>query len=137
MTVDPIRDYLHGRGCPDFVVDGGLDGLIARWAATADEIAKGYDATFDEYLNDMDARQIIEDVLTRFPEPDGSLFDRLRAVDARVVAATRPVTRCIWGAGAKPAWNARENWWYFRVPRAPGPQLAPEVAAFADRPAGT
>jgi hypothetical protein len=137
MSGDPIRDYLRDRGCPDFVVAGGIEGLVAMWERTVGEVEAGYDATLDEYLNDMDARQIIEDVLSRFPEPQGALIDQIRDVDARIVDVTRPVSTCIWGGGAAPDWSERENWWYFRVPRAPGPRLATEVAQFAEHPRGT
>lgn len=138
MSGDPIRDYLAGRGSPDFVVAGGIEGLVAMWERTVGEIETGYGATLDEYLNDMDARQIIEDVLSRFPEPDGVLIDRLRDADERITVVTRPVPTCIWGVenAAAHGWSARENWWYYRVPRAPGPHLAVDVARFAENPPG-
>ena len=61
---------------------------MAAWEQTAAAIEAGYSLTLDDYLNDLDARQILKVVLSAMPDPDGPLLDRLRAADARVRAAT-------------------------------------------------
>lgn len=128
MSDDPIRRFLRIRGVPDHVVDGGLDGLITAWETTAAAIAAGYDLSLDDYLNDLDTRQILEGVLASIPEPDGPLIARLRAADGRVRAATTPGRGCLWGAGASPGWTERRNWWYFVLPRNRGDELAEDLA---------
>jgi hypothetical protein len=129
MTDDPIRRFLRARGVADHVVAGGLDGLVADWEHTAERVEKGYALGLDDYLNDLDARQIIEVVLSAIPEPDGPLLARLRAADERMRSATVPAGRCVWGdqPSRDPA-TERRNWWYFLVPRNPGPELARELA---------
>ena len=128
MTNDPIRRLLRARGVAAHVVDGGLDGLVADWERTAANVEAGYPLTLEDYLNDLDARQIIEVVLSAIPEPDGPLLDRLRAADERMRHATRPAGRCVWGDSAGERLTERRNWWYFLVPRNPGPELAANLA---------
>jgi hypothetical protein len=129
MSDDQIRSFLQARGVADHVVDGGLEGLIGAWEQAATEIESGYAATLDEYLNDLDGRQLIERVLGAMPEPDGPLLDRLRAADARVHEAGRMVTQCLWGEENRAAhgWTQRRNWWYFLVPREPAGDLAADL----------
>jgi hypothetical protein len=129
MTDDPIRRFLRARGVADHVVDGGLDGLVADWEHTAELVERGYALGLDDYLNDLDARQIIEVVLSAMPEPDGPLLARLRAADERMRRATVPAGRCVWGdPPSQDRATERRNWWYFLVPRDPGPELARELA---------
>lgn len=128
MSDDAIRRMLRARGVADHVVQGGLEGLVAAWEHTAAAIEQGYALTLDDYLNELDARQILEVVLRASPEPDGPLLDRMRAADARVRAATVPSTRCVWGGGGVPGWTERRNWWYFVIPRHPGADLADDLA---------
>ncbi len=129
MTDDPIRRFLRARGAADHVVDGGLDGLVADWEHTAERVERGYGLGLDDYLNDLDARQIIEVVLSAMPEPDGPLLARLRAADERLRRATVPSGRCVWGdSTSQDRATERRNWWYFLVPRDPGPELARELA---------
>lgn len=129
MTDDPIRRFLRARGAADHVVDGGLEGLVADWEGTAERVERGYALGLDDYLNDLDARQIIEVVLSAMPEPDGPLLTRLRAADERMRRATVPAGRCVWGdPPSRDPTAERRNWWYFLVPRNPGPELARELA---------
>jgi hypothetical protein len=128
MNDDPIRRFLRARGVADHVVEGGLDGLVTSWEQVAAHIEQGYDLTLDDYLNDLDTRQILEVVLAAMPEPDGPLLDRMRAADDRVRAATVPVRQCVWGEGASPGWSSRRNWWYFVIPVRPGEELADDIA---------
>ena len=69
MTDDPIRRFLRARGVADHVVAGGLDGLVADWEHTAERVESGYALGLDDYLNDLDARQIIEVVLSAIRSP--------------------------------------------------------------------
>lgn len=125
MTDDPVRRFLRARGVADHVVEGGLEGLVASWEAIAAQVEAGYPLTLDDYLNDLDVRQIIEVVLRSMPEPDGPLVNRLRHADARMLSGTVPASRCVWGEGG---WTRRRNWWYYIVPRSPGPDLKADLA---------
>ena len=127
MTGDPITLMLQARGCPEHVVRGGLEGLVAAWERSAAEIERGYPLGWHDYLNDLDGRQIIEDVLRTMPQADGRLAARLRDADGRVRAATRPAGRCVWPAQEREGRDAHRSWWYHVVPESPGPDLADDM----------
>jgi hypothetical protein len=127
MTQQPdrIRQYLKRRGCPPSVIKGGLDGLLRHWQSTVDAVAEGYDLTMDDYLNDMETRDVLAGVL------EVASLDQRKAAEAvleRVDRRFRELTvECppVLGEAA-----ARENghdpadqWWYYRRPRSPSPDF--------------
>jgi len=125
-----IDEWLAGRDAGSHLVGLGLEGLIARWEATADDIEAGRTGDLDEYLNDLDLRRLIDEVLTALPDTRGPLLRRLRAADGRVREATVPVEECLWGAAAaaRHGWNRRRQWWYHAVPRRLSEDLAEDLA---------
>ncbi len=66
---DPVREYLKQKGYAQHVIEGGLQHLVSNWELVVNEIAQGYRSYEEEYLNDMDGRRIIEEVL-RLGLPD-------------------------------------------------------------------
>ena len=110
---DSVREFLRARGCPDDVVSGGLEGLVADWERVAQAVEQGDPLdTLDDYLNDMDARAA-----------------RLGAADARIRAALIPSGRCLWGEAiaASRGWKPAREWWYFMRPARPGPGLRADL----------
>ncbi len=88
--------------------------LIERWERiAANPVALGS----DDWLNDLDVRQLLHDLERRARAP---YRDRLRAADARFRAATLPVRACLWGEAnaERHGWTRRRNWWYYRIPAA-------------------
>jgi len=127
---DPVVQFLRERGCSDEVVEGGLDGLIADWERTTTEVERGYTLGLDDYLNDLDGRQILEDAIELLPEADAeSVLQRIESPDQRLKRATTPVAVSLWGQSVAESegWDPENNWWYFRVPRAPGPLLREDL----------
>ncbi len=127
---DPVADFLKARGCPAHVIRGGLVGLIESWEVTLGSVERGYTLGLDDYLNDMDGRQLIEEALGVAPEKDRkALADRLRRADARMKKFLAPARQCLWGDEVAEAegWSARKNWWYFMKPRKAGPDLLAEI----------
>ncbi|HEX5385726.1 MAG TPA: hypothetical protein VFW66_03385 [Gemmatimonadales bacterium] len=121
-----------------------LDELVRRWEAIVDEVARGYDLTLDDYLNDMDLRERIARALTddatdppgaphhgrpRSARRDERTESRLAGADARFHELTVP-TGPIWGApvAADEGHDPAHQWWYFRRPANPGPELARDLA---------
>lgn len=125
-----IDAYLLRRGVASHLVGIGLDGLIARWGAVVDEVSTGYAGDLDEYLNDLDLRQILDDAVAAVVETRGPLLDRLRDADARFVAHTRAVATHLWGTAGRG--DVRRNWWYFRVPLRMPEELAEDLTARSD-----
>ena len=130
---DPVRRYLEARRAAAHVVAGGLDGLVRGWADAVEAVADGYPLnTLDDYLNDLDGRQILADALAVAPREDAErLRPRIAAADARfrslVVATARP----LWGERAATAhvWTAEGSWWYWSRPRRAGAELDREIDA--------
>ena len=111
--------YSEQRGFSSRVREGGFGYLLDGWTKIVAEVETGYRGLFDEYLNDMDVRRIIDGLATHASDDE---WDRVEALlpslDERVHAATRPVEACIWGErnAAKHGYHADRDWWYFRVP---------------------
>ena len=130
MTVAETREFLRSRGCPEGVVAGGVDGLIEGWESVVSQVEGGYPLGLDDYLNDMDGRELIaalQAAVSRALTPVQKR--RLEAVDARMKAVVKPLTHCLWGdrLAQVNGWNATKNWWYFSRPAKPGPDLAQEL----------
>ena len=130
MTTDPVARFLRARGCPEEVVTGGLVGLIEGWEHTAHQVQRGYPLGLDDYLNDLDARQLIEDLVTEVPgtAPD-FMLKRIEAADLSMQEAVQPVEECLWGEALadREGWTPEENWWYFSLPKNPGQQMTDEL----------
>jgi hypothetical protein len=119
MTREAVRAFLESRGCDESVVAGGLEGLVASWEGVGDALERGYPLdTLDDYLNDMDVRQLIEEALRAVPEARRSVAARLELADRRVRASLAPRERCLWGdiLARRNGWSAAREWWYFMQP---------------------
>lgn len=134
-TSDPVQDYLERRGCSRQLIEGGLDGLVTRWERIVDEVVRGYGLSIDDYLNDMDLRDIVDGALGAATEKQSAaLRGRMAAADEQFLAAT-VVTRSLWGEIDaddpldEEALDPERSWWYFRRPRFPGPSLAEDLEA--------
>ena len=130
MPSDPVREFLVERGCPDDLVAGGLEGLVGEWERAVQQVDAGYPLGLDDYLNDLDARQLLEDVLEVSPPLErAAAAARVRVADERMHHRVRLVGECLWGArvAASEGWTAAANWWYFAVPLHPGPVLREDL----------
>jgi hypothetical protein len=110
---------------------GELRELIDQWAAfAADLTQKNYTFDLDNWLNDVDVRQLILEALPMFSREEmGDHALKLDDADKVFMAATRPFKRCVWGSGTakKENWTAEKNWWYFRSPLRSNDQLEDEL----------
>ena len=127
---DAVRAFLQARGCPGWMVQRGLDGLLAEWENTVVQVDEGYPLGLDDYLNDVDTRQLILEVLEVAGAAERrAAEDRLLAVDARMRELLQPVDECLWGdeVAAREGWSAERNWWYYALPRRPGELLREDL----------
>jgi hypothetical protein len=125
-----VRAFLEARGCDAAVIERGLDGLIADWEEVAAAIDRGYPLdTLDDYLNDMDTRQLIHDVVAAIPRAAQAVAARLAAADRRAKARLEPRGTCLWGAplAVSRGWSPEREWWYFMQPARPGPGLSRDL----------
>jgi len=135
---NPVQDYLRKRGCAEHVVRGGLAGLLERWERVVDEVAAGYPLGLDDYLNDMDGRELIAAVLQlAAPRERAAAAPRLAAADERLRGLVAAAPGCLWGAGAakEHGWTPERQWWYFTSPLHPGAQLRRDLGEVFSPPA--
>jgi hypothetical protein len=126
---DPVYTYLISRGCAPLVVRRGLDGLLEQWSAIVQAAERGRDESLDEWLNDMDLRDILAGALAAAaPRDRRAAAGRLDDSDARFLAITTP-SACLWGEDVARTnrWHAEWQWWYFRRPTTLGPILREDL----------
>jgi len=127
---DSVAEFLRKRGCPEHVVRGGLRGLAESWEEVVRSIEEGYSLGLDDYLNDLDGRQLLEEALAVAPAQEKkTALQRVRRADAKMQTLVRPSGRCLWGdeTARQEGWTARKNWWYFSIPVNPGEELLNEL----------
>ncbi|MCB0825641.1 MAG: hypothetical protein KDC26_05590 [Armatimonadetes bacterium] len=96
-----------------------LDQLIEKWDEVARSIRRNGVADLDEYMNDLDLRQIIHDKLTVEEELiSEDLIKTLGEADKNLMRATAEHTDCLWGQfnADDRGWTKEHNWWYWRIP---------------------
>jgi hypothetical protein len=129
---DPVGEFLKKRGCPEHVVQGGLRGLTERWEEVVRSVEESYTLGLDDYLNDMDSRQLIEESLHVATARDKrTLLKRIRQADAKMQWLVKSAGRCLWSdeTALQEGWTAEKNWWYFSVPTHPGEELLSDIDA--------
>ena len=98
MHDEAVTRFLKGRGVSDDVADSGFEGLITAWERTAAQVRAGYPLGLDDYLNDVDGRQLIEEAAMAVPEAlTDSLQRRVEAADVAMQEAIAPADECLWG----------------------------------------
>ncbi len=116
---DPVRGYLARRGAAAHVVAGGLAGLVAGWERFCGEVERGYALGLEDYLNDLDQRQLIADAWPHATRSEqASLRQGLRAADAGFRAATVAREGCVWGpeVARRHGLTRTRAWWTYVVP---------------------
>ena len=116
---DPIREYCVQKGYAQHVIEGGLDYLITSWEKTSRKTATGYSLGFDNFLNDVDGRRILEEVLSVAPEAQKQATEsRLKQADESFLESTVESSGCIWGRAneEKRGFSRDKDWYYYRVP---------------------
>ena len=121
---DPVRRYLAERGVSPGVRQRGLRGIVTQWDAIASR-AQRYDLTLDDWLNDLDLRDIIAGAMLVAREDERrDLQSILARADERFRRATvespRPLV-----AGA----DRTAQWWYLRHPAQPGAGMRDDLIA--------
>jgi hypothetical protein len=127
---DPVREFLRRSGAPYSVVARGLRGLVENWERVVRQVEEGYDLPLDDYLNDMDGRQLLANALDLAPEEVRKAFlSRVHDADMRIRLNLIPAGRCLWGGivAEEEGWREDSHWWYFERPRNPGPRLREEL----------
>ncbi len=127
---DAVAAYMRSRGVSRELIEDGLEGAIDRWDAIA-RSASHYDFTLDDWLNDMDLRDIIEGSMQAADQSErDSVKTLLAKADDRMKKATVQ-TGSVWGKAN--AENEKHDplraWWYFRRPKHPGEMMQSDLEA--------
>jgi hypothetical protein len=132
---DPVREWLRSRGCPAHIVRAGVPGLVDRWKEIVESLEESYPYTLDDYLNDMDTRSLLAGVAGHLPKDAArELHESIRESDRRFRLLTEPLEQCLWGEDVAhdEGWEPEREWWYWRRPRNPGPDLEADLAKLED-----
>lgn len=127
---DAVRDYLQLRGAASHVVARSLEGLLEAWDRFVDQVGSGYRFTLDDYLNDLDVRDMLAGAIERLDGHAASnARKRVEAADERLRPLLVPTESCLWGAGVAEdeGWSPETHWWYFSRPRRAGRALATDL----------
>ena len=127
---DPIAAFLRKQGASYAVVANGLRGLVENWERIVVLVESGYAQGLDDYLNDMDGRQLLENALElASADARNSVMARVRDADHRMLVLLKPAGKCLWGpiAAEDEGWTPERNWWYFQVPKSSGSALQAEL----------
>ena len=85
---DPVWEFPRKRGCPGACGQGGAAGAYGELGDVVRSVEEGYSLGLDDYLNDMDGRQLIEEVLHIAPAGDKNIFlKRIRQADGKDAVA--------------------------------------------------
>jgi hypothetical protein len=113
------HEYLKAKGAPTHIIQGGLSGLVKTWEKVVASVRQGYPFGLDDYLNDMDGRQLLEETMAVVPDEERQKYQgRLRQSDAIMRTLVEPTEECLWGEGIArtEGWTREKNWWYFSRP---------------------
>ncbi len=124
-----LEDFLREEGAPNSVVQGGLEVLLAGWERTVTAVEAGYSGDYEDYLGDLDGRQLLAQAMERVTREQAEVvMARLGALDDRMRAATTPVARCLWGmiVADEEGWSPDDNWWYYARPLSGPPAFLQE-----------
>ena len=106
--------------------------LIEQWAEFAGDLQRnGYGFDLDNWLNDVDVRELILEALPMFSREElDELALKLDAADQSFLEGTRVFKHCVWGTRTahKEKWTAKKNWWYFRTPLRSNVELEDDLA---------
>jgi hypothetical protein len=102
--------------------------MVERWEQVAKHAAT-YNLTLDDWLNDLDLRDLIDRRMSSRSGADPKLKDRVDAADHTFRKATAESKGSLWGAVAGAAHRSATQWWYFRYPSSPGPAMVADLRA--------
>lgn len=98
-----------------------LRGMVDRWSEFSSQAESGYALTFDDYLNDLDLRRLIDEHLREIEAEHGvvvpkSITIALGSADQQFRRATTLSAENVWGVEneRENGWSAEREWYYYR-----------------------
>ncbi|KIA86156.1 hypothetical protein [Flavobacterium sp. AED] len=112
---DEIKAILKNNS--DLVKQNGLNYLIPKWKRFTDNYADNEDLIY-EWLNEMDARKIIDEILVILPNTESAkITEVLKVIDAKFIEKTFEINECVWNDKVEKEnqYDRQKNWYYYRV----------------------
>ncbi|MBS1666613.1 MAG: hypothetical protein JST58_04480 [Bacteroidetes bacterium] len=112
---DNIRELLKDKS--ELVRNEGLNYLIPDWQKFADQYSDAEESLY-EWLDDLDTRKIIDEILQILPYHDRIKIDVvLEPIDKKVIDKTFEINECVWGSNIQiqEKFDRQKNWYYFRL----------------------
>ncbi len=104
---------LYGGGHRAQHVGGCRAATRDRWFRLVEEVEQGYSSTIWEYQNDLDGRQILQELMNILPVPLGPKLSRiLQPWDNRFREATQVTDKRLCTPSVEEL-----SWWCYRVPK--------------------
>lgn len=99
-------EALKAKGLPEYIWKHGLDIWIKRWNNFVDEIELGYSGEVDEYVNDLETREVID--LIGYSD-----LSAVKEIDKRYKSLLQDTDKRVWKSDN----DSINDWWNFGVPR--------------------
>lgn len=112
---DTIKAAMRGKS--ELVQKDGLNYLIPKWKRFVAEYS-GNEDLMDEWLNSLDGRKIIDQILGLLPGRDRKwIEERLSPIDELFRLRTFETNECVWGASNEKSngYNRASHWYYYRI----------------------
>ena len=95
-----------------------LEEMVAKWRQVAKQAAT-YSLTLDDWLNDLDLRDLIDRRMSTQSGPDARVRADLESADRAFRESTAEARDSLWGTSAGAQHDRGRQWWYFRYPKSP------------------
>jgi len=105
------------RGKSDLVQKDGLNYLIPEWKRFVTDYS-GKEDLMDEWLNSLDGRMIIDQILALLPTSERKwVEEQLSPIDNLFRSMSFETNECVWGASNEKSngYNRASHWYYYRI----------------------
>ena len=117
---DPAREYSRRKRFSSLVIYGTFDYLLKGYEVTVKDIVSENYTMFEEYLNDMDGRRILEELIEVAGDsaPYG-VREKMWQLDSKIIPFLQPSFNCIRGNknALKNSYLPQKHWYYFALPK--------------------
>ena len=115
-----VSAFLAEAGYSQSIQEKGLVGLLKDWSETVKQVESGWTLTWEDYVNEIDGRRILDEVVKRVPQ---AAAPQLLQLDLRFRASTT-LGVCIWGEdiAKDEGWDSFQHWYYYRHPKGGFPE---------------
>lgn len=104
--------------------------MVESWEKVVQSVDEGYSLSLDDYLNDLDSRQLLGEALAVAAPAEMEKFEaRIQLADDQMKSLTTRTSVCLWGdeVAEEEGWTPKKNWWYYARPIQADADLLAEI----------